>query len=141
MRVTFSYVVGSTLRESRSFTPSTAARLPRVGDAVPVEYVLSRPQLARIPSMAYHAYGWVVVWALFFPIIGLALVLPRLWALPAQVSIPQTLALQPQHTPSLTLIFHWRRAPNSNLRRCRPPRLTTCPCAFPPLHDPWPCLD
>ena len=100
MRVTFSYTVeGAGTYESRSFAPATAASLPRVGDTVPVEYVLSRPRLARIPFLAYHAYGWQVVWVLFFPLIGLALVLPRLCSIPAQVieRPARTMLLPPSH--------------------------------------------
>lgn len=90
LRITFSYSVDGTRFESQSFAPSTSANLPNVGSSVPIEYVRRHPQRARVAGMAYHAYGWQVVWTFFFPLIGLALVLPRLLSVPAHVELLRT---------------------------------------------------
>ena len=101
-RVTFEFFVDGATYTSRSFTPSTASNLPGVGATVTIEYVLARPVRARIVGMSYHAYGWQVAWTLFFPLIGVALIFPRLLATQAQVR------LCPSHSSVLLCRFYIR---------------------------------
>ena len=84
--VGFEYVIDGMRFEEVSFTQSWSA--PFVPNAqVDVEYVLSRPHLARIAGMRFAEHSALVVWVLLLPLISLVLLVPRCRAAADQIRL------------------------------------------------------